>query len=169
MFNVAMAKVDYQGDYNYCYCTKSSHFSFVLEEALKNDIHIETSSAFDINLIDALHEQGLLDKDRYIICNGFKKELYIENIAGLINNGWKNTIPVLDNMAEFYALKRLTNEKCKLGIRIAAEDNGHEQLPYPFVLRHPVIDRVYPFFHFYFIGRPVKSRNCLFIFSYCSC
>ena len=31
MFNVAMAKVDYKGSYNYCYCTKSSHFSFVLE------------------------------------------------------------------------------------------------------------------------------------------
>ena len=30
MFNVAMAKVDYKGSYNYCYCTKSSHFSFVL-------------------------------------------------------------------------------------------------------------------------------------------
>ncbi|HIW19950.1 MAG TPA: arginine decarboxylase, partial [Candidatus Alistipes pullicola] len=38
LFNVAMAKVDYKGSYNYCYCTKSSHFSFVLEEALKNDI-----------------------------------------------------------------------------------------------------------------------------------
>ena len=25
LFNVAMAKVDYQGDYHYCYCTKSSH------------------------------------------------------------------------------------------------------------------------------------------------
>lgn len=35
MFNVAMAKVDYKGTYNYCYCTKSSHFSFVLEEAMK--------------------------------------------------------------------------------------------------------------------------------------
>ena len=32
LFNVAMAKVDYKGSYNYCYCTKSSHFSFVLEE-----------------------------------------------------------------------------------------------------------------------------------------
>ncbi len=30
MFNVAMAKVDYRGTYNYSYCTKSSHFSFVL-------------------------------------------------------------------------------------------------------------------------------------------
>ena len=27
-FNVAMAKVDYEGEYHYSYCTKSSHFSF---------------------------------------------------------------------------------------------------------------------------------------------
>ena len=100
LFNVAMAKVDYNGDYHYCYCTKSSHFSFVLEEALKNDIHIETSSAFDINLIDALYEQKIVDKDLYIICNGYKKQLYIENIANLVNNGWCNTIPILDNMPE---------------------------------------------------------------------
>ena len=50
LFNVAMAKVDYKGSYNYCYCTKSSHFSFVLEEALKNDINLETSSAYDIHI-----------------------------------------------------------------------------------------------------------------------
>ena len=54
MFNVAIAKTDYNGTYNYCYCTKSSHFSFVLEEALKNDINLETSSAFDINLVQEL-------------------------------------------------------------------------------------------------------------------
>jgi arginine decarboxylase len=122
MFNVAMAKVDYQGDYQYCYCTKSSHFIFVLEEALKNDIHIETSSAFDINLIEALHEQKLIDKERYIVCNGFKKELYIENIARLINEGWVNTIPVLDNMAELDVLAKHVKEKCNIGIRIAAEE-----------------------------------------------
>ena len=52
MFNVAMAKVDYKGSYHYCYCTKSSHFEFVLREAMKNDIHLETSSAFDLNLIE---------------------------------------------------------------------------------------------------------------------
>ena len=64
MFNVAIAKTDYQGSYNYCYCTKSSHFSFVLEEALKNDINLETSSAFDINLIQELYQQNLVDKGR---------------------------------------------------------------------------------------------------------
>ena len=36
LFNVAIAKVDYKGTYNYCYCTKSSHFSFVLEEDRKS-------------------------------------------------------------------------------------------------------------------------------------
>jgi len=35
MFNVAIAKADYNGEYHYCYCTKSSHFSFVIEEVLK--------------------------------------------------------------------------------------------------------------------------------------
>ena len=29
MFNVAMAKADYEGEYHYCYCTKSSHFSLL--------------------------------------------------------------------------------------------------------------------------------------------
>ncbi|MCC6690513.1 MAG: arginine decarboxylase, partial [Bacteroidia bacterium] len=47
LFNVAMAKADYKGSYTYCYCTKSSHFSFVIEEVLKNNVHLETSSAFD--------------------------------------------------------------------------------------------------------------------------
>ena len=71
MFNVAMAKVDYKGDYHYCYCTKSSHFSFVLEEVLKHNVHIETSSAFDINIIEALYEQGTINRDIFVVCNGF--------------------------------------------------------------------------------------------------
>ena len=73
MFNVAMAKVDYNADYHYCYCTKSSHFSFILEEVLKHNVHIETSSAFDINIIETLYEQGLLAADTFVICNGFKR------------------------------------------------------------------------------------------------
>ena len=122
LFNVAMAKVDYNGDYHYCYCTKSSHFSFVLEEALKNDIHIETSSAFDINLIEALFEEGKVNKDLFIVCNGYKKDTYIENMARLINDGWHNTIPVLDNMKEIDDLDNYITESCKIGIRIAAEE-----------------------------------------------
>ena len=35
-FNVAMAKSDYNGEYYYSYCTKSSHFSFVLDESFSS-------------------------------------------------------------------------------------------------------------------------------------
>ncbi|MBQ9146637.1 MAG: arginine decarboxylase [Rikenellaceae bacterium] len=122
LFNVAMAKVDYQGSYNYCYCTKSSHFSFVLEEALKNDIHLETSSAYDIHIIKALYDSGVIDKDRYIICNGFKRPQYVENIASLINSGFINTIPVIDNKEEIDLFTDVIEKSCKVGIRIASEE-----------------------------------------------
>ncbi len=122
MFNVAMAKVDYQGDYHYCYCTKSSHFEFVMREAMKNDIHLETSSAFDLNLIEALNDEGIVSKDLYVICNGFKKSGYIDNIANLINNGWRNIIPILDNLNEFNQLDEAVDLPINIGIRIASEE-----------------------------------------------
>jgi arginine decarboxylase len=122
LFNVAMAKTDYDGEYHYCYCTKSSHFSFVLEEALKNEVHIETSSAFDIPILEYLHETGKFEKDNFIICNGFKRPQYIEGICNLINNGFENTIPILDNKFEIDEYDRNITRKCKIGIRIAAEE-----------------------------------------------
>ncbi len=121
-FNVAFAKADYQSNYHYCYCTKSSHFEFVLNEVLKNDVHIETSSAFDINLIETLHEEGKFSKDGYIICNGFKKQQYIDNIAHLNREGFTNLVAVLDNMFELDQLDAALENPCKIGIRIAAEE-----------------------------------------------
>lgn len=124
LFNVAIAKVDYKGTYNYCYCTKSSHFSFIIEEALKNDIGIETSSSYDIHLIQALYNKGLVDRDLHIICNGFKREQYIRNIAELINDDFVNVIPILDNKEELVELEKHLEEgrKTQLGIRIASEE-----------------------------------------------
>ena len=125
LFNVAMAKVDYKGQYHFCYCTKSSHFSFVMEDALKNNIHLETSSAFDINLIETLHDEGKITKEHFIVCNGYKRAQYLENIARLVNTGWSNVIPVLDNREELTLLGEQLEEnapKLKVGIRIAAEE-----------------------------------------------
>ncbi|MCL2245677.1 MAG: arginine decarboxylase [Lentimicrobiaceae bacterium] len=121
-FNVAIAKADYRGDYNYCYCTKSSHFEFVMAEVLKNGVHIETSSAFDLNLIETMNEAGQFNKETFIICNGYKKQQYIENIVSFLENGYKNIIPVLDNKHEFNLLEAAVQSKCKIGIRIAAEE-----------------------------------------------
>ena len=88
LFNVAMAKVDYKGKYIYCYCTKSSHFSFVLDEVLKNEVHLETSSAYDIQIIKEQFKKKRLSKDTYIICNGYKRNLYKQYITELINENF---------------------------------------------------------------------------------
>jgi arginine decarboxylase len=123
LFRVAMVKANYNADYNYCYCTKSSHFSFMLEEALKHNINLETSSAFDINIIEKLHEKGCFNKDQYVICNGYKLPQYITNICRLVDNGYTNVIPILDNTEEASALSAQLNSKIKIGIRIASEES----------------------------------------------
>ncbi len=106
MFANAIKKHKYEGKYNYCYCTKSSHFSFIVEEALKHDIHLETSYAYDIEIIHKLFERKKITKDTFIICNGFKQKSYTSRIARLINTGFKNVIPVLDNKDELKAYRK---------------------------------------------------------------
>ncbi|SFN27834.1 arginine decarboxylase [Salegentibacter flavus] len=121
-FASAMEKHNYKGTYNYCYCTKSSHFEHVLNEALKNDIHIETSSAFDINIVENLKAKGKITDDTYVLCNGFKRDEYIENIARLLNNGHRNCIPIIDNYEEIDLLSENIDGKFPIGIRIASEE-----------------------------------------------
>ena len=127
LFNVAMAKADYEGSYLYCYCTKSSHFEFVLNEALKNDIHLETSSPFDISIIKELVKEGKIDRENFVLCNGFKRENYIEGIADLMNDGFTNLITILDSKEELGALQNAYSGKQKIGIRIAAEEEPNAE------------------------------------------
>lgn len=121
-FNSAIEEHNYAGAYHYCYCTKSSHFSHVLDEALKNDIHIETSSAFDIEIVKKLKSEGKINDGTFVLCNGFKRDQYIDNIAELINSGNYNCIPIIDNYEEIHLLLQKTNQKFDIGIRIASEE-----------------------------------------------
>jgi len=121
-FSNAINKHNYKGTYHYSYCTKSSHFKYVLDEALRNDIHIETSSAFDIDIVKSLKKEGRLKDDTYVLCNGFKRDQYIANIVSLIDGGHTNCIPVIDNYEELSLLLEETKSKFKIGIRIASEE-----------------------------------------------
>jgi len=121
-FDSAMKKVDYQGEYHYCYCTKSNHFKHTLKTVLKNDTHIETSSGFDIDIVRNLNAEGFLKKDRFIVCNGFKLDTYLDKIAGLMNDGYENVIPVIDNFPELERLEQRVEGTIKIGLRIAAEE-----------------------------------------------
>jgi arginine decarboxylase len=124
-FREAMNNIGYMGNYYYSYCTKSSHFAFVLDEVLKNDVHIETSSAFDIDIVRTLYQTGKLGNGRFVICNGFKPEQYISNIARLMNETDLKIIPVVDNIQEVHDLITATEDtqqELNLGIRIASEE-----------------------------------------------
>ncbi len=121
-FKKALEKYKYKGNYLYCYCTKSSHFNFVLEETLKTGAHIETSSAFDIQIVRSLHEKKKLSKDTFVVCNGFKRELYTDYIIELIKDGFKNCIPILDNMKEFNAYENALDQPYQIGIRVASDE-----------------------------------------------
>lgn len=122
-FKNAFEKLNFQGNYHYCYCTKSSHFRHIVQECLNSGAHIETSSSFDIDIIlELLHSNPDL-KSSYILCNGYKTENYILKIKKLIEKGFSNVIPIIDNIQEFELLDEHINEKLEIGIRIATEED----------------------------------------------
>jgi arginine decarboxylase len=142
-FGEAMKLVSYSGTYTYCYCTKSSHFSFVLDEVLKNHVELETSSAYDIHIIRKLFVQGKVSKNTLLIHNGYKPELYAQLIADLINDGF-NSIPVLDNPKELNLLKQMVKKPCNVGIRIATgEEPQSEYYTARLGIRHRNIQSFY--------------------------
>ena len=142
-FGRAMGKFDYKGNYTYCYCTKSSHFAFVLDEVLKNKVELETSSAYDIHIIRKLFEQNKITKSTLLVHNGYKRELYAQLIADLINDGF-NSVPVLDNQKELDLLKQMVNKQCNVGIRIATgEEPQSEYYTARLGIRHRNIQSFY--------------------------
>ncbi len=123
LFRDAIQRHNYNGKYIYCYCTKSSHFAFILNEVLENGTQLETSSAFDVDLVWKLFKQGKINKGTIIVNNGYKPKQYLERIAGLINEGFYNVIPVCDNAEELEHYEALiTNEQCNIGLRMATEE-----------------------------------------------
>lgn len=142
-FGQAMVEIGYQGTYTYCYCTKSSHFAFVLDEVLKNNVELETSSAYDIHIIRRLFEQGKITKNTMLVHNGYKRELYAKLIADLINDGF-NSVPVLDNQKELKLLSSMVTKPCNIGIRIATgEEPQSEYYTARLGIRHRNIQSFY--------------------------
>ncbi len=121
-FSNAMERFKYNAKYYYCYCSKSSHYSFIMEEALKNDIHIETSSAYDMPIVRSLFNRGLINKDTFILCNGFKMPRYKQDITRFLNEGFRNCVPILDNLSEIEWYEQHVNQPYQVGIRVAADE-----------------------------------------------
>lgn len=120
-FAKAFQEHEYKGTYQYFYCTKSNHFSYVIDQVVRKGVSLETSSAYDIEIVELLMESGKLSKDATVLCNGYKDDRYIRNIGRLANNGVR-VIPIIDNMGELEQLDEVIKDPCDIGIRIAAEE-----------------------------------------------
>ena len=126
LFNRAIRNNNYQGTYKYCYCTKCNHFYHVIHEALRHNVDIETSSAFDIDLVWSLYKKGDLTKKTRILHNGYKTDSYLDNILKLQKGGFENSYIILDSTEELdHIMKKLEpNQKIKIGIRMAINEEA---------------------------------------------
>ncbi len=125
LFNRAIKKNNYRGKYHYCYCTKCCHFSHVVKTALREKVHLETSSSFDIDLIFRLYKEGELTKSTVIVHNGYKTDEYLKKILKLNTEGFKNSILVLDSKSELKRVRAYAAEYdgvLKIGIRMAIDE-----------------------------------------------
>ncbi len=122
LFNNAIEKNSYSGKYHFCYCTKCNHYYHVVNETLKYNANLETSSSFDIDLILKLFEDNKIDKNRIIIHNGYKTSEYLFKIMKLHEIGFKNSIIVLDSTNELLRINKLPiKNKIKIGLRVAVD------------------------------------------------
>jgi arginine decarboxylase len=123
LFRRAIKAENYQGTYNYCYCTKTCHFHHVISKALQYDVNLETSSSFDIDLILNLFKKGKLDNSVKLVHNGYKTDEYIKKIISLQDVGFTDSTIVLDNKNELKKILALAGKKkIKIGIRKAIDE-----------------------------------------------
>lgn len=123
LFNRAIKATGYRGSYHFCYCTKCCHFHHVVSAALRHNVNLETSSSFDIDLIEKLYKKGEIDKKRIIIHNGYKSPEYIAKILELQKLGFSNSIIILDSGEELdRILEQPGNTSVKVGIRMAIDE-----------------------------------------------
>ena len=90
-----------------------------MDEVLNAGAHLETSSSYDIDLIRHLFQQKKISKDIRIVCNGYKPKAYTEKIKSMIHDGFKNVIPVMDNMDELKDYLDIIDDEIGFGLRIA--------------------------------------------------
>ncbi len=125
LFNRSIKALGYKGNYHFCYCTKCCHFHHVISAALKHKVNLETSSSFDIDLVEKLYRKGQLDKSTILVHNGYKSEEYLSKILKIQRDGFTNSIIVLDSPKELTRLEHVignSNQKVNIGLRMAVDE-----------------------------------------------
>ncbi len=123
-FSLAFRQIKYAGQYHYCYCTKSNQFAPVLREVLRQQAGLETSSAFDMELLLRLHQKSPLPPRLPIIHNGYKTESYLQKILELHRMNIADNILILDSPTEWQRFQKMLRAQTlpspmPIGLRMA--------------------------------------------------
>ena len=162
LFNKSIKANQYRGKYQFAYCTKCNHFSYVLQEVLRHKVNIETSSSYDIDIILKLHEDGLLPKETIMIHNGHKTRNYLANINRLRERGLFNSIIILDSKEEVDRITELIQGPVRVGIRIATDQEPGS--PYYTSRLGIRMDEVLPFYESHLKGQSNLKLEMLHFF-----
>ncbi|MBO7218443.1 MAG: hypothetical protein J6V40_00505 [Clostridia bacterium] len=116
LFASKIAKYKYPASYNYAYATKANYYSEVVLTALNHVDMLETSSAYDIDIIYKLAKDGYIKPGYTIICNGFKNEKYVTTLNNLLSMGL-HIIPIIENEKEFDLISSIKDHNIDVGLR----------------------------------------------------
>ena len=123
LFKRIIKSYNYDGEYYFCYSLKSCHFRHVISTALKFNANLETSSSFEIDLVKKLYNTGELRKDIYLIHNGYKTDDYLRKIVELGDDGFHNSITIIDSENELDRLIKLSeSKKLRVGFRMSVNE-----------------------------------------------
>jgi len=116
-FKNSIKKFDYKGKYIYANANKASYYSENVITAGHYADMIETSSYFDLLLVERILSKKIVEK-KTIICNGIKNKQYLNKIIELANKNY-NILNIIDNIEEFnYFVNADLKYNMELGLRV---------------------------------------------------
>ncbi len=120
-FKTAITKHQYPGNYLYAYAQKANYYSEVITTALDDSDALETTSSYDLDIVEYLYQEGIITKDTPIICNGFKYDRYFEKVIKMRKKGLR-IIPILESEEEV-DLFLDSGVEFQVGMRLNIDDN----------------------------------------------
>lgn len=115
-FDKAIKELSYQGKFIYLNANKANYGSREVETSFIASDGLETSSYYDMLFTHELFKKHPEFKDKYLVCNGYKRSDYINAILKAYQEGYK-VIDVIDSLDEYETLKK-SNEEIEIGLRI---------------------------------------------------
>lgn len=119
-FDKVIKEKNYSGKFVYLNANKANYGVEEIETAYIYADGLECSSYHDLLLTRDIMDNHPEMKNKPIVCNGYKKLDYIQEIIDLASKGY-NIYTIIDNALEYDLLKKYCHTQLKVGIRVHLE------------------------------------------------